>query len=248
MSQRRLCIKDLNLFARARALLFKGLKLFVYKPARALNRFFFFIHLLLPRTWPARAQVHRNVMSFIRAPDASYINLANKKIKNLVSIKSLCGEEYNCKNMIQSFVMPTVAIVILAALLRYHWKRRHFYRLSWNMAGPVALPFIGNSLMFLDSSSNSYIAPRNNWTFFINKKNTFIEIMKEVEKLGQMYGSPLRFWLGHRFVIICDRPEHLEVILNAPQTMDKGNVYEFVTKVMGGDGLFTSSGEKKKRI
>lgn len=96
--------------------------------------------------------------------------------------------------------------------------------------------------MFLDSS-RTY----NKLLLFkcIPVLNIFVrsEIMKKVERLGHTYGLPMRFWLGNRFVILYNRPEHLEVILNSPQTLDKGNVYEFITKVMGGEGLFTSSGE-----
>lgn len=109
------------------------------------------------------------------------------------------------------------------------------------MNGPPALPFIGNALLFMNSSSVLWYAAAYYLYSFILYILT--EIVEKVHQLGLVYGSPFRFWLANRFLIIFNDPESIEVILNSPETMDKGDVYQFVTKVMGGDGLFTSAGK-----
>ena len=58
------------------------------------------------------------------------------------------------------------------------------------------------------------------------------------------FKKPVRFWLGTRFLIYCYDPSSLETILNSPHTMDKGRVYKYVHLVLGGEGLFTSGGNK----
>lgn len=70
-----------------------------------------------------------------------------------------------------------------------------------------------------------------------------VGIIEKVHQLGLVYGSAYRFWLANRFLIIFNDPVCIEAILNSPQTMDKGDVYQFVSKLMGGDGLITISGK-----
>lgn len=52
--------------------------------------------------------------------------------------------------------------------------------------------------------------------------------------------------MGHRFFIICHDPKQFEQILNSPDTADKGDMYKFVQRSLGGDGLFTSKGSQWK--
>lgn len=40
-------------------------------------------------------------------------------------------------------ILVTIIIALAAHLL---WKRRHLYKLSWQLPGPLALPIIGNGL------------------------------------------------------------------------------------------------------
>lgn len=40
-------------------------------------------------------------------------------------------------------VLLTTVVALVALLL---WKRRHLYRLSYQLPGPIALPIIGNGL------------------------------------------------------------------------------------------------------
>lgn len=54
-----------------------------------------------------------------------------------------------------------VTFLLVLLLLKYHWDRRKLYKASWIMSGPPALPFIGNALLFLNSSSmlNTWLCP-----------------------------------------------------------------------------------------
>lgn len=138
-----------------------------------------------------------------------------------------------------------VTFLLILLLLKYHWDRRSFYKASWIMNGPLALPFIGNALLFLNSSSifDTRLCSIQKYKLYSITSYFVIEIIEKVHQLGLVYGSPFRFWLANRFLIIFNDPESIEQILNSRDTMDKGDVYQFVTKVMGGDGLFTSSGK-----
>lgn len=55
-------------------------------------------------------------------------------------------------------------------------------------------------------------------------------------------GTPTGFWLGHRFVIYFTDPDEAEIIINHPNSIDKGGVYVHVEEMIGGPGLFSSGG------
>ncbi|KAJ6637206.1 Cytochrome P450 4C1 [Pseudolycoriella hygida] len=108
--------------------------------------------------------------------------------------------------------------------LSYLWKRRKFYCLSWNMKGPIAFPFVGNAWMFFNSSK---------------------ETINIISMLGNKYGSLSRFWLGTKFLVYINSPEHMEILLNS-DTQDKGNVYDNISDLLGGHGLLSLNGNAWK--
>lgn len=63
-----------------------------------------------------------------------------------------------------------------------------------------------------------------------------------ISRLVRKLGTPFGFWLGTRFVIYFSDPEHAEIVINSPNSMDKGGVYTYVQTMIGGPGLFTSGG------
>lgn len=82
-------------------------------------------------------------------------------------------------------------------------------------------------------------------THLINNLYSWYKFTESVEittRLFTTYNSPFRLWLGHQFFIILYEPEHIEQILNSSHTTDKGDMYKFISKVMGGEGLFTIGG------
>lgn len=68
------------------------------------------------------------------------------------------------------------------------------------------------------------------------------EIIPAISKLSEKYVTPLRFWLGARFVLFFDQPKDVEIILNSKQSGNKGDLYQYVSKCLGGVGLFSSQG------
>lgn len=55
--------------------------------------------------------------------------------------------------------MLLLTLVALVAVLAAYilWERRRYYRLSWQLPGPYALPIIGNGLSFLNIESKFYV-------------------------------------------------------------------------------------------
>lgn len=43
-------------------------------------------------------------------------------------------------------------------------------------------------------------------------------------------------------MIYFSEPEHAEIIINSPNSMDKAGVYKYVHDMIGGPGLFSSGG------
>lgn len=52
----------------------------------------------------------------------------------------------------------------------------------------------------------------------------------------------MRFWLFQKFIVFLTDPAHLEYVMNAPQTADRGQVSSIIDDIIGRPGLFTSRG------
>lgn len=49
--------------------------------------------------------------------------------------------------------------------------------------------------------------------------------------------------MGTRFIIYFADPNEAEIVINHPNTIDKGGVYKYIEEMIGGPGLFTSVGK-----
>ncbi|XP_037040925.1 probable cytochrome P450 313a4 [Bradysia coprophila] len=114
--------------------------------------------------------------------------------------------------------------VVLIIFLNYCWKRRNWYRASWNLPGILSLPIIGGAYIF--------------W----NTTDILARGAEYLQKIGAV-GLPFGFWLGPRFAIIVTSPEDAEIVINHPSSMHKGSFYEVAIEGMGGQGLLTASGD-----
>lgn len=54
-----------------------------------------------------------------------------------------------CRNMI---VFKIFITFVLMFLFKYCWKRRNWYRASWNLPGIISFPFIGGAYIFRNTS------------------------------------------------------------------------------------------------
>lgn len=69
-------------------------------------------------------------------------------------------------------------------------------------------------------------------------KHTFLEILGVINDFHKAHGGPGKFWLGHRLFVYIDDPKHFEIILNAPNSLNKGASYDFIVESIGY-GLIT---------
>lgn len=53
----------------------------------------------------------------------------------------------------------------------------------------------------------------------------------------------MRFWLFQKFIVFLTKPQHLEFVMNAPETSDRGQVSSIIDDIIGLPGLFTSRGK-----
>lgn len=64
----------------------------------------------------------------------------------------------------------------------------------------------------------------------------FLDVINDV---SEKYGGPSKFWLGNRLLVYIDDPNHFEIILNSPTSLNKGASYDFIVESIG-HGLITS--------
>lgn len=68
--------------------------------------------------------------------------------------------------------------------------------------------------------------------------DAFSDILKVINDFHRDFGGPGKFWLGNRLFVYVDDPRHFEIILNSPESLDKGESYNFITESIGY-GLIT---------
>lgn len=126
------------------------------------------------------------------------------------------------KTTLRNLSTTDILISILIAgvtffVLKYHWKKRHLYKFSWQTNGPISLPILGNSLLF---------------------KGCTKDILDTIITLNQSYKPPVRFWLASELAVIISTPEQMEQVLNSPLALKKADVYKYMQTVVG-DGIFS---------
>lgn len=61
----------------------------------------------------------------------------------------------------------------------------------------------------------------------------FTEILDVINDFHKAHGGPGKFWLGNRLFVYIDDPKHFEIILNAPESLNKGESYDFISESIG---------------
>lgn len=114
------------------------------------------------------------------------------------------------------------ALVLLLVLFIVHVRKMApFYVLSSKIPGPYALPVIGSAWKFIAKSPE--------------------EIMQTIVNITKDYPSPMKFWLGTKFLLVICDPENARIILSSNRMNKKGDDYRFMEPLLGG-GLITASG------
>jgi cytochrome P450 len=73
------------------------------------------------------------------------------------------------------------------------------------------------------------------------------DIIPIMKNLVKQHGSPFAVWLGPKLYVITDNPDDVQILLNAPNSMHKDEVYDFMNCFgLNAAGLISSSGETWK--
>ncbi|XP_023014492.2 cytochrome P450 4c3 isoform X2 [Leptinotarsa decemlineata] len=115
--------------------------------------------------------------------------------------------------------------VFVSLMITYFYKNRKFYWLSWNLPGPFAFPIIGNALDFLCDDD---------------------ELYDRAASICEKYTSPLRIWLGPKFVLVITDVNLAQKVMSSYKFSRKDDIYRFL-ETFDGKGLITSNGTKWKR-
>lgn len=54
------------------------------------------------------------------------------------------------------------------------------------------------------------------------------------------YGSPLRLWLGNRFLVVIADPQNIGIVLNSPDCLLRDESYRFYREFLG-ESIFTAT-------
>ncbi|XP_023290890.2 probable cytochrome P450 313b1 [Lucilia cuprina] len=117
-----------------------------------------------------------------------------------------------------SIVFLVLSIIVITVWIYFLWSRRRFYKLYFQLRGPLGLPFIGIGLQMM-------------------KPEGFLQYMQQK---GQQYKTPFVSWMGTKCFLYVNDPETIETIFNSACCTNKGDLYRFMATAIG-DGLFTSS-------
>ncbi|XP_063697728.1 cytochrome P450 4d1-like [Culicoides brevitarsis] len=116
-----------------------------------------------------------------------------------------------------------LSLTVLFYLFVYCKQKFSFGKHDKLIAGPPALPILGNALDFIG----------------IGAEATF----KKLTELEKQYGTRFRIILGADYFVIVSNPEDIEAILTSNKVLEKSNEYYFFEKWLGG-GLLISHGPK----
>ncbi|XP_031617885.1 probable cytochrome P450 313a4 [Contarinia nasturtii] len=112
--------------------------------------------------------------------------------------------------------MILLIFVLFSFSLYYLWQRRHLLWLAHKLKGYTGYPIIGSAYLFLSAD----------------------KILDVINDFHRNHGGPGKFWLGNRLFVYIDDPKHFEIILNAPDSLNKGDSYDFIVESIG-HGLIT---------
>lgn len=136
--------------------------------------------------------------------------------------------------------MIILYVILLILFIQLLWQRRHIYRLSWILDGPIGFPIVGSAFSVINPQS----------MIFLLKKNIFILIeivlytLPYLDKIAQKYSSPMRLWFGSKMLIFIADAENAEIVLKSKYCLNKSDIfYNVIRDSMCVDGILTSEGE-----
>lgn len=136
-------------------------------------------------------------------------------------------------------------VFVLFALFGYYiWQRRHLLRLAYKLNGPTGYPLVGSAYRFFDAYRRftlhiCVLAPFSHCNSFVFVHLCWTGILEEINAHGKQCGNCSKFWMGNRLFVYINDPNHFEIILNSPTSLNKGASYDFIVESIG-HGLITS--------
>ncbi|XP_045467263.1 cytochrome P450 4C1-like [Harmonia axyridis] len=123
-------------------------------------------------------------------------------------------------------ILFLLILVLALWLVKLYWDRRQFFILASRIPGPEKMPFFGVVVDIIGKPIDEIFETFLN--YFRNSPDIF------------------KLWFGHMLIIGVSKPEHMEIVLTNPNTMNKSHLVDF-TKPYMGDGLFSASEDIWKR-
>ncbi|KAJ6622133.1 Cytochrome P450 4C1, partial [Pseudolycoriella hygida] len=103
-------------------------------------------------------------------------------------------------------------------------KNKRKFLLASKFNGPLAVPGLGNTLLF--------------------KRRSPTEVITYFEKQTETYGSIYRIWIGSRLAFVVTDPKVCELVFsNSTKYLEKSSLYDFLIPWLG-TGLLLSTGQK----
>lgn len=137
--------------------------------------------------------------------------------------------------------MFSLFAVLLYLSAYIFWRRRHLYKLSWQLPGPIAFPFIGNGAYFLDTKSDCSFIHHFGYKFWVIL--VISGVSPFMDKVSREYPSPMRMWLGTILVVFVTDAESADFILKSKDCLNKPHqLYKILRDGLNADGLLTING------
>ncbi|KXJ77562.1 hypothetical protein RP20_CCG007260 [Aedes albopictus] len=109
-----------------------------------------------------------------------------------------------------AYMIVLIVLICSVLYLTNWWRNRSVYQQLGSLPGPLSLPFLGSSYIFLGK--------------------TYSEILDAFHRISSTYGrngSPVLFFLGTKPFIIINRPDHAQRVLNSAGCLDKPWIYRY---------------------
>ncbi|XP_035894960.1 cytochrome P450 4C1-like [Anopheles stephensi] len=104
-------------------------------------------------------------------------------------------------------VLVFIGVFAIVYYINFRRSRKRLYELAERIPGPFDYPLIGSILLTLGKDP--------------------LELVAHLMELMHQLPSPMRAWLGPFLLVVIDRPEMVQDILNSPDCLQKPFMYDF---------------------
>ncbi|XP_039303870.1 cytochrome P450 4c21 isoform X5 [Solenopsis invicta] len=119
------------------------------------------------------------------------------------------------------FIIVALIATLACIIINYFIRKFFPFEAVNTLPGPVRLPLIGTSYIFLQQKSEDFLSI----------------IMQMCEK----FSSPFQFWIGPKLVFVIYEPDQIKTVLQSHFCLDKSMMYNAVKPIFGS-GLLTAPG------